>query len=224
MFLSKISLQQSSQAAKELARLGSNGAYASHQLLWQLFTNESQRNFLFREEMSQGGLPQYYVLSKTEPEANQTLFSVQTKAFQPQLQAGQRLAFKLRVNPTIFVRDESGKGKRHDVMMHAKYQAKKSGDGSSQDMQSVMDQAAHAWISDDRRLKQWGIQLDMLPEIERYTQHRSQKKSGNHLQFSSVDFQGILTITDPDVFMMQYGNGFGRAKGLGCGLMLIRAA
>ncbi len=224
MFLSKILLQQSSQVARELARLGSNGAYASHQLLWRLFTNEGQRNFLFREELSQGGLHQYYVLSKTQPDVDQSLFNVQTKVFQPQLQEGQRLAFKLRVNPTIFIRDDAGKGKRHDVLMHAKFQAKKSGDYNSQDLQGVMDQAAHAWISNESRLQHWGIQLNMLPEIERYTQHRSEKKSGNQLQFSSVDFHGILTIKDHDIFMEKYANGFGRAKALGCGLMLIKAA
>jgi len=222
MFLSKISLQQSSQTARELAQFSSNGSYASHQLLWKLFTDEEQRNFLFREEMDQGGLPLFFVLSKAQPETNQTLFSVQSKTFHPQLAAGQRLAYKLRVNPTICIKGDSGKGKRHDVLMHAKYQARKNGSQNAQEMQSIMDQAAQTWISDEHRLQKWGMQLDALPEIERYTQHRSLKKSANQLQFSSVDYQGVLTVKDGDKFLNQLSQGFGRSKAFGCGLMLIR--
>lgn len=222
MFLSKVTFLQSSHTAKELLKLTANGAYASHQLLWQLFTTEEQRNFLFREEMNPGGLPQFYVLSRTYPENNHVLFNLQTKTFQPKLSAGQRLAYKLRVNPTICLKDDNGKSKRHDVLMHAKFLAKKSGVNDSQEIQTAMDQAAQTWISDEQRLQRWGIQLDALPEIERYTQHRSQKKTGNSLQFSSVDFQGVLTVKDSRKFMEQYVNGFGRAKALGCGLMLIR--
>jgi len=222
MYLSKISLQQSSQTARELAKLSTKGSYASHQLLWKLFTDEEQRNFLFREEMDQGGLPLFFVLSKTKPAINQALFNVQSKAFHPQLAAGQRLAYKLRVNPTICIKDGSGKSKRHDVLMHAKYQARKKGSQSAQEVQSVMDQAALGWVSDEQRLQRWGIQLDALPEIERYTQHRSQKKSANQLQFSSVDYQGVLTVQDGDQFINQLSQGFGRSKAFGCGLMLIR--
>jgi CRISPR system Cascade subunit CasE len=223
MFLSKVTLQQSTHSAIELSKLGANGPYASHQLLWQLFTNENERHFLFREELGQNGLPQFFVLSKSQPQTNQTLFSVQSKRFEPKLTVGQRLAYKLRVNPTVCVTDDDGKSRRHDVLMHAKYHAGKHEKQHKQNLKATMDEAAQVWISDHKRLKRWGIQLDMLPEIERYTQHQSQKKSGNPIRFSSVDFAGILTIKDPNIFISQLSNGFGRAKALGCGLMLIKS-
>lgn len=221
MFLSKVTLQQSSQTARELAKLGANGAYSSHQLLWQLFTEENERQFLFRQEISLGGLPEFFVLSQTEPVIDPALFNVHSKAFKPNLVEGQRLAFKLRVNPTICVTDNAGKSKRHDVLMHAKLQAKQIGKDAIA-AKALMEQAAHAWITDERRLQQWGMRLDMLPDIEGYTQHRSKKKSGHELQFSSVDFQGVLTLTDSGCFLANYSKGFGRSKALGCGLMLIR--
>lgn len=221
MFLSKVTLQQSSQTVKELAKLGGNGAYSSHQLLWQLFTEETKRHFLFRQETGLGGLPEFFVLSQTEPTANPVLFNVHTKAFNPSLVQGQRLAFKLRVNPTICVTDTSGKSQRHDVLMHAKRQAKQAGKNDVV-VKALMEQAAQGWLSDERRLQQWGMSLDMLPDVESYTQHRNKKKSGHELQFSSVDFQGVLTLTDSERFLTQYVKGFGRAKALGCGLMLIR--
>jgi CRISPR system Cascade subunit CasE len=223
MFLSKVTLQQSTHSAIELSKLGTNGPYASHQLLWKLFTNEDERNFLFREELGQSGLPLFFVLSKSPPQTNQTLFSVQSKRFEPKLTIGQRLAYKLRVNPTVCVTDDVGKSRRHDVLMHAKYHAEKGEQQHKQNLKATMDEAAQVWISDQKRLERWGIQLDMLPEIERYTQHQSQKKSGNPIRFSSVDFAGVLTIKDPNIFIGQLSNGFGRAKALGCGLMLVKS-
>lgn len=221
MYLSKISLLQSSQAAKELIKLGANGIYASHQLLWQLFSEENKRTFLFREEMTQGGLPQFFVLSTNKPLTNNALFNMQIKAFNPQLNKGVRLAYKLRVNPTVCLKNDDGKSKRHDVLMHAKHQAKHRGVVNKYQVKQLMDEAAHQWISESERLEKWGVKLDSLPDIDCYAQHKSHKK--NHkVQFSSVDFQGILTVEDPNIFVEQYSNGFGRAKSMGCGLMMIR--
>ena len=48
MYLSKVALSKHSQAKQFLFHSQSNQAYVAHQLLWKLFTNEEQRNFLFR--------------------------------------------------------------------------------------------------------------------------------------------------------------------------------
>lgn len=221
MYLSKVTLTPSHKMADVLLKLDRNGAYSSHQLLWRLFTQESQRQFIYREEMGPSGLPVFFVLSTCQPNSTCDIFQVQTKAFDPQLLEGQRLAFKLRVNPTICITDEQGRSKRHDVLMHAKRQMKHE-EMSDSDVKRHMVQAAHQWICDEKRLANWGINLDSLPDTEAYTQHRCKKKSGHKLQFSSVDFQGVLTVVDPAKFLAQYANGFGRAKALGCGLMLMR--
>ncbi len=222
MYLSKISIIPSAHSAAEMARLSKNGVYASHQLLWNLFTEDEKRKFLYRGEQSTGsGRPLFYVLSHSKPDLNLPLFDIQSKLFAPKLYKGQRLAFKLRANPTVCLTDEAGKKRRHDVLMHAKYQAKKTRKAASE-MSGLMDQAALNWISDEKRLSAWGVTLDVLPDIERYTQHSSQKKGGHNIRFSSVDFQGMLTVVDPQTFCHQYALGFGRAKAMGCGLMLIR--
>ncbi|RAW90362.1 type I-E CRISPR-associated protein Cas6/Cse3/CasE [Photorhabdus laumondii] len=222
MYLSKIVLRQSSQTANILAKLSANGVYTSHQLLWKLFSTDEKRQFLFREEIGIMGLPVFYVLSKTSPQTESPLFEVETKAFYPQLKEGQRLAFKLRVNPTICITDPSGKRQRHDVLMHAKFQAKRQGETEQGKIKAMMENAARNWLLNHRRMQQWGIQFDNLLDIEGYTQHRSVKKQGQKIQFSSVDFQGLLTITNGELYLEQYAKGFGRAKAMGCGLMLIR--
>ncbi|OCA55000.1 type I-E CRISPR-associated protein Cas6/Cse3/CasE [Photorhabdus namnaonensis] len=223
MYLSKVVLRQSSQTANILAKMGANGVYTSHQLLWKLFSSDEKRQFLFREESGIIGLPVFYVLSRTSPQTQSPLFEVETKAFYPQLQAGQRLAFKLRVNPTICITDSAGKRRRHDVLMHAKFMARQQGETNQGKIKAVMDDAARNWLLNSRRMQQWGIQFDNLLDVEGYTQHRSVKKHGQKIQFSSVDFQGLLTVTNDELYLEQYAKGFGRAKAMGCGLMLIRS-
>ena len=42
--------------------------------------------------------------------------------------------------------------------------------------------------------------------------------------YSTLDFQGVLTVGDPDSLLPAIARGFGAAKAYGCGLMLIRRA
>lgn len=222
MYLSKVRLLSSSQAQREFMALQMKGAYGSHQLLWRLFSDEDERNFLYREEQVSGGYPEFYVLSDKEPSPLPLVFSIESKAFSPALTTGQRLGFKLRVNPTVAKKDDQGKHHRHDVLMNAKRKLKEEDAKDPGRVKHAMEQAALAWFADEKRLDQWGIQLDALPNIESYTQHRSSKQSGKPIQFSSVDFQGVITVKDVQKFLAQYQKGFGRSKAFGCGLMLIR--
>ncbi|WP_244323559.1 type I-E CRISPR-associated protein Cas6/Cse3/CasE [Salinivibrio costicola] len=222
MYLSKVRLLSSAQAVKLISKFGHNGAYSAHQIIWQLFRHASERPFIYREEQDQAtGRSLFYVLSTIRPQDETGVFDLQTKLFSPQLYNGQRLHFQLRVNPTICVTDAKGKRQRHDVLMHAKKQA---GEVSAIALQETMDQAAQQWLCDENRLSQWGITFDNVPTIEGYTQHQSWKKSGAHVQFSSVNARGTLTLQDSERFLEQYAKGFGRAKAMGCGLMLIRPA
>ncbi|WP_318408841.1 type I-E CRISPR-associated protein Cas6/Cse3/CasE [Photobacterium leiognathi] len=222
MYLSKITLAPSATLAETLLMLQCNDAYAAHQLLWQLFHQQSERQFIYRQELMPNGLPVFWVLSQVAPDETNAQWQIQTKPFTPQLKIGQRLAFKLRANPTVW---NNTTKKRHDVMMHAKHQAKQQGIDTEM-LPHYMQQAAQQWLCDPKRLEQWGISLDVVPDIEAYTQHQSDKttkqKTKQSIKFSSVDYQGVLTIQDPEKFLTQYRQGFGRAKALGCALMLIR--
>ena len=65
-----------------------------------------------------------------------------------------------------------------------------------------------------------------------YTQHRFQardqmvgKKTGklyDAIRLSTLDFDGVLRVTDPTLFQKIVLQGLGPAKGFGCGLMLVR--
>ena len=222
MYLSKINICNSPRGREQLIRLGRNGAYAAHQLLWKFFPDSEKRDFLFREEQNSMGYPEFLVLSRHLPKSMPELFNVQTKPFTPQLNGGDRLAYKLRVNPTICVKTVSGKRQRHDVLMHAKQQAKMEGIEDPAVVQEKMTQSVQAWFTDERRLERWGAQLNMQPDVECYTQHQVMKGKGRRIRFSSVDLQGVLTVTEPEYFIPALYSGIGKAKAFGCGLMLIR--
>ncbi|CAG9000052.1 MAG: CRISPR system Cascade subunit CasE [Candidatus Celerinatantimonas neptuna] len=224
MYLSKVTLNGALSLAEVLLALDKNNAYASHQFIWkELFHHASQRQFIYRQEIDQRKMPCFYVLSRHEP-GNSQVLNVQTKRFVPKLHKGQTLAYQLRVNPTVCKSDEHGHSKRHDVLMNAKRQYKPR--LAPDELKQKMDEAAQQWICNEARLERWGIELPHVPEIEAYTQYKSYKKQRNEnrqlIQFSSVDIQGILTVRDPARFLAQYVQGFGRAKSMGCGLMLIR--
>ncbi|MGQ3892058.1 type I-E CRISPR-associated protein Cas6/Cse3/CasE [Legionella sp. CNM-4043-24] len=222
MYLSKISLAQTSQAKEALLKLCQNRDYGAHQLLWRLFSDQEKREFLYREQLSSNGQIEFYVFSRIPPAASPE-FNIQTKLWSPVLSPGQKLAFKLRVNPTITISSNQERHSRHDVLMHAKYQAIQQGVSDKNQIRQLMFQAAGSWITDKQRMIGWGLSFDFTPDIECYTQHKNTKKNGQVIRFSSLDVQGVLTVRSPDIFIERIINGFGRSKSFGCGLMLIRS-
>ena len=61
--------------------------------------------------------------------------------------------------------------------------------------------------------------------MEGYRRQRFRKfRSNREITFSSLDFSGLLTVKDTDLFGSVLFRGLGPAKGFGCGLMLVRRA
>ncbi len=50
------------------------------------------------------------------------------------------------------------------------------------------------------------------------------EKGNKEIRYNTMDFRGILTVTDSDQFANTLMQGLGKAKAFGCGLMLIRRA
>lgn len=233
MILSRVRLDLNGLSRQTLFDVMNASAYSAHQLLWRLFADhDSERPFLFRQEIESGdagqesaakGLPLFYVLSTHEPAADTALFDVQSKAFEPSLAEGDRLAFRLRANPTIARRVEAGKRPvRSDVLMHAKAEFPK-GQRATSECAQAMDAAATQWLA--ARAESHGFTLPVQPIIGAYRQHVVQKRSQTQpVRFSSLDYEGQLEVTDPALFLRALASGIGRAKAFGCGLMLVRPA
>lgn len=201
-------------------------AYREHALVWQLFPGDDMpRDFLFRADIDQQGIPVYYVVSRREPILHDALV-VETRPYDPQLRAGELVRFDLRVNPTI---TSSKTGKRHDVLMHAKHQAKAEG-LLLDEIAKRIESSGRQWLVERSMGMRIIVDPDDLPDcladslvVSRYLQHRVRaRKHEKQLMFSSVDYSGMAEVTDPDALRKTLFEGVGRSKAFGCGLLLVR--
>lgn len=225
MYLSRVKPSTGFVLSRLAQRAHEGDAYAQHQLLWELFPGREEREFLFRYEQERAG-PCYYVLSRIEPDTGLAGVEVSAKPFQPKLRKGDRLAYSLRANPTRMLKaGEPGKrGQRVDVLMHAKHQVR---DRADVDMEEIQQQAARDWLMEPQRQERLGLKFMTEPQVTEHCQHqvyKSRARPGRSkpIQFTSVNYQGVLEVVDPERFVTQVAHGIGRAKAMGCGLMLVR--
>jgi CRISPR system Cascade subunit CasE len=216
----------------------------SHRLVWSLFPEElKQRPFLYRDAAlpaAAGGAArgEFLILSSIPPDDRSRLFDLETKPFEPVLQAGDRLGFSLRANPTVQRRDtkqttSGGKSKtrRHDVVMHA-LQGIAKGAARAEARPRLIREAGLAWLTRQGETAGFRLpdpdaisvdgyeQFDVDPERRRNDTGGGRHRPGH----SRLDFEGVLEVTDPPLFLTRLATGFGRARAFGHGLMLIRRA
>jgi CRISPR system Cascade subunit CasE len=230
MHLSRIDLRPEAVGRADVRkRLAS--MYGVHQLLWELFSDgpDRRRDFLFREEPRDRLDPaesvfRAYTLSSRPPLAGSTLFRVQTKTIEPALVPGDRLRFSVRVNPVVSRSsgDRSKPNARHDVVYDELRRRKASG-ADGVDPAEVVQGATLAWLQ--RQGGRHGFTFDdKHVAVDGYRQHRFRKRGGHEVRLSTVDLEGVLTVTEPRDFLARWERGLGPAKGFGCGLMMIRRA
>ncbi|WKT61209.1 type I-E CRISPR-associated protein Cas6/Cse3/CasE [Microbulbifer thermotolerans] len=229
MYLSRVRVATQGMDRNALVKLLAGDAYANHQLLWKLFTESEERPFLFRQEMekeqldtyeSPRGLPLFYVLSSRAPVPVPGLLECESKPFDPQLSPGDRLLFKLRANPTV-ARKSTGKqsSRRHDVLMDAKWHCRQQGRDTPGEVRAAMEASAEQWLRS--RCEQWGFSLNMSPQLSGYRQHQWRRQQ-RQIRFSSVDYEGAITVTDPERLRAALFNGVGRSRAFGCGMLMVR--
>ena len=229
-YFSRISIKSGALAAQE-GGLDAGDAYRDHTLIWRLFPDspdKAPRDFLFRAASAASGTLLYYLVSQRQPQSWHPLVTVNSKPFQPRLETGEWVDFSLRANPTVAIASAPDqRGKRHDVLMHAKTLARQAGlQGES--LQQAIRQAALAWL--DKRAASWGLQIDPDQiQADGYCQHVLRSK-GRELRFSSVDYQGMARVQDPERLTQAMlgpplpgkNASLGHAQAFGCGLLLVK--
>ena len=103
MIITRARLSRAANAQRSLAKVLLDGAAGdrNHGLVWSLFSkpDDAKRDFLYRE-IETGA---FIVVSDHAPEDPHGLWTLEPKAYEPQLAAGDRLSFVLRANPTLAV-------------------------------------------------------------------------------------------------------------------------
>ncbi|HIJ95861.1 MAG TPA: type I-E CRISPR-associated protein Cas6/Cse3/CasE [Desulfuromonadales bacterium] len=213
---------------------------------------DRKRDFLYRFE-SVNGLPTYYTVSGREPVDVKGFWDISSKPYEPKLAQGDRLAFKLRANPIQSSKQERSTDEleawqksrterglvpsksmergwtqkviRHDVVMEAKTKIdfKNQPPEKRPHIATLIQDAGVEWIKE--KGKEYGFSVvGSGTRADGYLQHRFfKKKSSKPVTHSTLEFDGLLTVTDPEIFIEKcLFNGIGPAKGFGCGLMLVR--
>ncbi|MCY3879335.1 MAG: type I-E CRISPR-associated protein Cas6/Cse3/CasE [Rhodobacteraceae bacterium] len=215
LYLSKL-LKARKPALKAVAALLEPGEAAQrldadHRLLWSLFADDpaAKRDFLWRVEGCR-----YLVLSKRAPMPSPFFDSPQVRHFAPDLRAGDHLFFSLRVNAT---RTRKGVG-RVDIVMDALH-----GIAPRQRAVQRMDvaqMAATDWMTRQGTRTGFACRDLLVEDYSVLTLPRTSR--AGQPRFGILDLTGTLEVTEPATFLTHLGEGFGRAKAFGCGLMLIR--
>lgn len=211
MVISKIAFNESA-AFKEIF----SGGYTLHQAVWDLFADslDRRRDFLYRLEFL-GRMPLVYTVSSRAPNDTKGLWRIETKGYSPKIEPGMKLGFSVRVNPTV-KRD----GKRHDVVMDAKYKARMSDSDGEASIQELIVDSCGKWL--EKRAQENGFKTLQL-RADGYQQIRFNKtKDSTLVRYSTVDISGALEVINKQAFTNMLLAGLGSAKGFGCGLMLAR--
>ena len=193
---------------------------AAHSLVWALFadTPDRRRDFLWRETRP----GEFLILAHRRPVDPHNLFDLEYKPFDPMLEAGQHLGFDLRANPVMSVPGPHGqRGRRADVVMHALHDVAQPERPAAR--QNAIREAGAGWLARKGTTSGFSIEPGRL-YIDGYEQVRIPRQEKRAITFSTLIFQGVLTVDDPGRFVASVLRGFGAAKAFGCGLMLIRRA
>jgi len=210
----------------------------AHRLVWTLFPPDlKERPFLYREmapSHAQGRAARgnIFILSKMEPRDERGLFRLESKPFRPDLAVGDRLMFSLRANPTVQrteIVDGKRKTRRFDIVMHALHDVPKRDRADSRP--KLVRAAGLDWLAGQgersgfRLPARDAIRVDGYEQFDADPENRRPKGEGRRRPgHSRLDFEGLLEVTNPTLLVESIGNGFGRARAFGHGLMLIRRA
>ena len=225
LYLSRARLKRdASVASLAPLLLGTSGGggpapQPGHHLVWSLFADDPNRHrdFLWRE--MEAGL--FLILSARAPEDRHGLFEIaEPKPFTPMLEAGDRLRFSLRANPVVRRRHASRRrSAKHDVVMDA-LRSVPAGDRADHRLQAVWEQG-HAWLERQGERAGFAICAGGV-RVDGYDRHRISRRGGARpMSYSTLDFEGFLTVSEPGSFLAAIARGFGAAKAYGCGLMLL---
>lgn len=225
MYFSKIELSQNMGTAERMAQVMCQEGYRLHQFIWDLFKDKAgqQRDFIYRriEETR----PCFYVVSTRLPKNSDGLWNIQTKGYVPKLAVSQHLAFSLCANPVIARSpDDGGKTSRHDVVMDAKSKLKSDGVPTEQwpSLPELIQSAGFKWLV--TRAERFGFAVrEGQIKVDGYQQHRLHKaRQSRPIRFSTLEFNGVLTVVDLRRFQQALYEGIGPAKGFGCGLLMVK--
>jgi CRISPR system Cascade subunit CasE len=177
--------------------------YEIHRKIWELFPDRpnATRDFLFRVEKSSPGGQAILLQSAMAPVANnKNVAIVGHKEVEYSFEQGMALRFHLTANPTKRIRDLGGKKKNQG--------------------------RCRVPLIDEDEIRSWLVrkfadsaQLQEMIVARKNTLYF--RKKGMPGKVVTVTYNGLLTVSDGDLFKEMVIKGIGPAKAFGCGLLSL---
>ncbi len=188
--------------------------YLVHQLVADLFPDMKERPYLYRVARVAPGGAHLLVLSRIPPrplsEIPERAYGranrIESKPFQPRLRAGSPIDFEIRLNATTSV-----DGRRTDVW-DAVFRADRDDSRSPHDV--YRDYLV-------RRLGHCAEILEVRVTERQVLRPRRGDAAERGLFFVASNLIGTLTVRDPGDLVSTIGEGVGRARAFGCGLLCL---
>ncbi len=189
--------------------------YETHRTVWQGFPNAEDGGpgrVLFRLEATEKKRPVVVLVqSGIKPDwhpllNDDVLVSAQCKPFNIVVPVNTELRFRLKANPTArkivdeSQRDENGRPKRGRVQLFS-------------------DKRQMEWLRG--KAEKGGFRVIDCRVSEQRDYKSRKQHHGEWIKHYGVTFDGILQVTDSDLFQSAVSNGIGSAKGFGFGLLSI---
>ena len=200
-------------------KAGLRDSYNWHQKIWQAFPGRdgAARDFLTRLDPLDRQL-RLLVLSRTRPDRPGWCPepSWQTKEIPPAFLDGAAYRFSLVANPTRKVRvagedgTRAAQGRRVFVTHR---EDRLIPDGKPQ-------AGLLSWLA--RKAEAGGFLLPDLAAVRTLPRPRAYFNKGGKLGLhGGVEFQGVLRVTNPEVFRQTFADGIGSAKAFGFGMLVL---
>jgi CRISPR system Cascade subunit CasE len=185
--------------------------YEIHRALWKLFPEdaEANRDFLFRVEQTDRTCAAILMQSVRQPEISTAAARiVACREYPLALQPGQRLRFMLVANPVKMINDEGGR---------------KNAEGAPKKCRVplVRDEDQRAWIE---RKFQDAASLESLVIDSVFPLRFRKSREDRAGKIQPVNFQGVLSVKEPESLAELVQTGVGPAKAFGCGLLSLARA
>ena len=219
MYISKIKLSLENLTIQKRASLIRKIAdpYQRHKIIWQLFnTNDlpQKRDFIFHYNEDKH---EFYIVSPFKPK--KTHWSIiEIKQYDPKLRSNMLLRFKTQVNATIDTKDLFSQKKiRTDVVIHAIKVARHKNQLFSRN--ELIQSSALNWLKNREKMGGFLVQHAVASSYQQYQLWKSSKRK---LSFSTIELEGMIKVTNPNLFKNILFHGLGRKRAFGYGLMFVK--
>jgi len=194
--------------------------YRQHQVLWQMFKRPegTSQPFLFRQVMGDDDDVLRFLMVSRERPCEAGGLRLESKSYQPWIEAEARYRFDIRLNPTRTEKVAGGRGKRQDYVISRLHQLGVPRHARPAVRRCIVQEELPKWLEARGARHGFALEQCVVACYERLTAH----DKGRDMTISVADFVGVLRVTDPDIFGQVLLSGLGRAKAFGCGLLLLR--